>query len=301
MRDQVLSAVHSLYRQHPIYTLLGDLGVFQCRQIFEEFPDRIINFGIMEQSMVGVASGLSGSGMYPVLYSITPFLVDRAFEQIKLDLVYNQNPALVISAGSSYDYSKLGPTHFCPHDISVLNSIGFPLFLVPNNPSSAVSLATRSVEKKQLAYLRLSTTYLEPEIDFPSHRQSTSIACDKSSFTLYKHVDEVCAVSLLFGPDSKLMPQFHHQSKQSDLIIITSFSLPLHHSLVTLIREYSTINIFLPFEPGSLLASIMAALENSNCSLNIYSIANTYEDRSSTKESIFKRYACESRISLSRP
>jgi transketolase len=108
MRNQILAAISPLVEEHKLFILLGDLGVYQCNDIFARFPLNILNYGIMEQSMLGVSAGLSSSGMYPIVYSITPFLIDRAYEQIKLDLVYNKNPCLLISAGSSYDYSKLG-------------------------------------------------------------------------------------------------------------------------------------------------------------------------------------------------
>ena len=76
--------------------------------------------------MIGFSAGLAKGDYYPIIYSITPFLIDRAYEQIKLDLIYNKNNALILSAGASFDYSTLGPTHHCPHDISNLLSINHP-------------------------------------------------------------------------------------------------------------------------------------------------------------------------------
>ena len=76
--------------------MLGDLGVFQMREAMKNFPSRVINFGIMEQTMIGFCGGLSRGGFYPIMYSITPFLVDRGYEQIKIDLIYNNNPCLVL-------------------------------------------------------------------------------------------------------------------------------------------------------------------------------------------------------------
>ena len=91
-----------------IYLLVGDIGY----RIFDEFrdrhPDRFINIGVCEQSMIGVSSGMALEGLKPWVYTITPFLIERPFEQIKLDIdQQNVNVKLVGFA----DYPTLGPTH----------------------------------------------------------------------------------------------------------------------------------------------------------------------------------------------
>ena len=74
----------------------------------EKYPERFINMGICEQSIISVASGMALEGLQPWVYTITPFLIERPFEQIKLDIDHqNVNVNLV---GYS-DYPTLGPTH----------------------------------------------------------------------------------------------------------------------------------------------------------------------------------------------
>ncbi len=91
-----------------IVLLVGDIGF----GIFDEFrknhPERFFNMGICEQSLIGVASGMALEGMKPWVYTITPFLIERPFEQIKLDI--NQQKANVKLVGFA-DYPTLGPTH----------------------------------------------------------------------------------------------------------------------------------------------------------------------------------------------
>ena len=91
-----------------IYLLVGDIGY----GIFDEFrrnhPKRFINMGICEQSLIGVAAGMALEGLKPWVYTITPFLIERPFEQIKLDI--NQQKANVKLVGFA-DYPTLGPTH----------------------------------------------------------------------------------------------------------------------------------------------------------------------------------------------
>jgi len=91
-----------------VMLLVGDIGY----GIFDDFrknhPNRFINMGICEQSLISVAAGMSLEGLKPWVYTITPFLIERPFEQIKLDI--NQQKANVKLVGFA-DYPTLGPTH----------------------------------------------------------------------------------------------------------------------------------------------------------------------------------------------
>ena len=91
MRNRLLKAIsEKIVEDDKLIVLLGDLGVFQMKKAMERNPSQVINFGIMEQTMIGFAAGIAKGNYYPIIYSITPFLVDRAYEQIKLDLIYNK-------------------------------------------------------------------------------------------------------------------------------------------------------------------------------------------------------------------
>ena len=91
-----------------VYVLVGDIG-YRIFDVFrEKHPDRFINMGICEQSMIGVSAGMALEGLKPWVYTITPFLIERPFEQVKLDIdQQNVNVKLVGFA----DYPTLGPTH----------------------------------------------------------------------------------------------------------------------------------------------------------------------------------------------
>ena len=91
-----------------IVILVGDIGYRVFDDFRDKYPERFINMGICEQSMIGAASGMALEGLQPWVYTITPFLIERPFEQIKLDINHqNVNVNLVGYA----DYPTLGPTH----------------------------------------------------------------------------------------------------------------------------------------------------------------------------------------------
>ena len=91
-----------------IIVLVGDIGYRVFDKYREKHPHRFINMGICEQSMIGVAAGMALEGLKPWVYTITPFLIERPFEQIKLDI--DQQNVNVKLVGFS-DYPELGPTH----------------------------------------------------------------------------------------------------------------------------------------------------------------------------------------------
>jgi len=72
------------------------------------FPDRFFDFGLTEQSTISIAAGMAGEGLRPFVYSLTPFLLERPFEQIKIDIDEQKLPVILV--GNS-DYPTHGPTH----------------------------------------------------------------------------------------------------------------------------------------------------------------------------------------------
>ena len=95
-------------KDQKIVLLVGDIGYGIFDDFRKQHPKRFFNLGICEQSLLGTAAGMSLEGLKPWVYTITPFLIERPFEQLKLDIdQQNVNVKLVGFA----DYPKLAPTH----------------------------------------------------------------------------------------------------------------------------------------------------------------------------------------------
>jgi len=99
-----------------------------------EFPDRLVNVGIAEQNMVGVAAGLANSGMVPFVCAASPFLTGRALEQIKADVAYSHTHVVLCGMSPGMAYGELGPTHHSIEDIAWLRAIADLTILVPADP-----------------------------------------------------------------------------------------------------------------------------------------------------------------------
>lgn len=91
-----------------IILLVGDIGYGIFDEFKKLFPQKFLNIGICEQSMIGIAAGMALEGLKPYVYTITPFLIERPFEQIKVDI--DQQKVNVKLVGYA-DYPGQGPTH----------------------------------------------------------------------------------------------------------------------------------------------------------------------------------------------
>ena len=136
--------------------LLGDIGVFGFRNSLSKYPNRVYNIGILEQSTISMAAGLSKTGLIPIVHTIAPFIVERAFEQLKDDFGYQKLGGNFISVGASYDYTALGPTHHCPGDVALMNTIPGMEILIPGNSSEVDKLLKATYNNGNPTYARLS-------------------------------------------------------------------------------------------------------------------------------------------------
>ncbi len=98
------------------------------------FPERLVNVGIAEQNMVGVAAGLANAGLVPLVCSAAPFLSARALEQIKVDLAYSRAHVVCCAMSPGVAYGALGPTHHAIEDLAWFRAIADLAILVPADP-----------------------------------------------------------------------------------------------------------------------------------------------------------------------
>jgi transketolase len=131
----------------------SNLGAFQ-----KEFPDRLVNVGIAEQDMVGIAAGLANGGLIPFVCAAAPFLTGRALEQIKADVAYSNYHVILCGMSPGMAYGELGPTHHSIEDLAWMRAIANLTVIVPADPAETRG-AVRWAHRAGLpVYLRVSRT-----------------------------------------------------------------------------------------------------------------------------------------------
>ncbi|WP_446217451.1 transketolase family protein [Micromonospora sp. IBHARD004] len=160
MRETFIDTMTELLAEDPrTAVVLADISAASFAPAARRHPDRVLNVGIREQLLVGVAGGLALTGLRPVAHSYAPFLVERAYEQIKLDLGHQGVSAVLVSVGASYDRAAAGRTHLGPADVALLDTLPGWTVHVPGHRDEVPALLRSTVAADGPAYLRLSTQH----------------------------------------------------------------------------------------------------------------------------------------------
>lgn len=156
MRDAFISELTQLAREDDsIFLVVGDLGFSVIEEFAAEFPDRFLNAGVAEQTMIGVASGLAASGFTVFVYSIGNFPTMRCLEQIRNDVCYHDRSVTVVAVGGGFSYGALGYTHHAIEDIAVMRALPRMTVLSPADPREARALTRLAAQQPGPHYLRL--------------------------------------------------------------------------------------------------------------------------------------------------
>jgi transketolase len=158
MRDTFVATTTALLDEDPrTAVVIADISGDAFAPAHRRHPDRVINVGIREQLMAGVAGGLALTGLRPYVHSYAPFVIDRAYEQIKLDLGHQDVGAVLVSIGASYDASSEGYTHQSPGDVALLDTLEGWTMHVPGHPDEVPALLRAAARNDDRIYVRLST------------------------------------------------------------------------------------------------------------------------------------------------
>lgn len=120
----------------------------------EELPDQIVEMGIAEQNLVGVAAGLSITGKKVFAVSPACFLTARSLEQIKNDVAYSDHPVKLIGISAGVSYGALGTTHHSLHDFAVLRAINNIDIIAPADNFETRSAITAALSHPRPVYIR---------------------------------------------------------------------------------------------------------------------------------------------------
>jgi transketolase len=158
MRNAFSEALYQEAAANPeIYVVVSDISPAGSMAKFSsQYPERFINVGVAEQSMIGIAAGLALKRCQPFAYTIATFSLYRPFEMVRDDLCYQNLPVTVVGMGAGVVYSTLGGTHHSQEDIAVAGAIPNMQIVAPCDPLECME-ATRwcARQKTGPVYLRI--------------------------------------------------------------------------------------------------------------------------------------------------
>ena len=156
MRDAFVRALMREAARDPRLTLItGDLGFGVLKPFWETYPDQFVNAGIAEQSMTGLAAGLSRTGRTVLTYSIGNFPTLRCIEQIRNDCAYHEANVKIVCVGGGLVYGSLGMSHHATEDMAVLRALPGVTVFTPGDPAEVEAVVPVMLRTPGTCYLRL--------------------------------------------------------------------------------------------------------------------------------------------------
>lgn len=139
-----------------VVVLVSDIshGLFQ--PFSKRFPSRYFNIGICEPTIVNMAAGMNHVGLNPFVHTIAPFLIERSYEQLKLDFGYQHKSVNLVSVGSAFDYSQLGCSHHAYADVALVAQIPGSLVFMPGSEEELEHLLRTAYSAPGIKYFRLT-------------------------------------------------------------------------------------------------------------------------------------------------
>ena len=139
--------------------LTGDLGFRAFENIQARFPKNFINVGVSEQNMIGLAAGLAIAGMKPYAYSIAPFLILRAYEQIRNDICFYNLDVKLVGNGGGLGYGIQGSSHHTLEDVAVMSALPNMRCLLP---AASADVDAALAQARGPTYVRLTHEFRVP-------------------------------------------------------------------------------------------------------------------------------------------
>jgi len=145
-----------MLKDKSIWVITGDLGYKMWDKVKEKFPERFLNVGASEQSMLDIAVGLALEDKIPIVYSITTFLLYRPFETIRNYINHEKIPVKLIGSGRNKDYKHDGFSHWAEEDKKVLSMFKNIQAYWPKSTKDIHDLVNKILTIKEPFYINLN-------------------------------------------------------------------------------------------------------------------------------------------------
>jgi transketolase len=232
----------------------------------------------MEQSMIGAACGLSKSGLIPFVHSIAPFITERSYEQLKLNLGYEKVNSFIVSVGNSYDYAGLGCTHHCQNDLKIVSSIPNFKTYCPGNSNDVQEIINKNLETQCPKYIRLS----EEENNLTSLQANYEDLAE-----LHYNQNGIC---IIIGNAIKDVVSLVNSNPKYTIVYtynISDFDIKKLNSIIERGGISKKITVVEPCSDSGIISKIATSIKNIE-SINSISVPKMFIEKYGKKENIDK-------------
>lgn len=278
MRDQFARTVYDVAQYTPdVFIVVADISPAASMAPFRaEFPERFINVGVAEQSMIGLCAGLALRGCRPFAYTIATFSIYRPFEQVRDDICYHNLPVTIVGIGGGIAYSTLGGTHHAQEDVAIMSALPNMTVLAPCDPGEAAAATRAAVERNGPVYLRLGKSG-EPDL--------TSQAIDPFAFGRIRRLRpgrDICILS--YGPITKMAFDVAGAIEQESGISVAVTSVhtlkPLDRDgIARVLQQFASVVVLEEHSPRGSLGSQVKEIaweSGARCRLTTFSLQDEF-------------------------
>jgi transketolase len=175
MRNEFAKSIIKYSKETPnLCFITGDLGFMALEEVEKELGNHFINGGVAEQNIVSMAASMAYDGFIPFVYSISPFITLRPYEQIRNDACLHDLPVKIVGNGGGYGYGIMGATHHNIEDIGAMKLLPRMKVYLPFFGRDVDDAVRLMLGDKHPNYLRLNMAVKEelvPYQPFSSYRK----------------------------------------------------------------------------------------------------------------------------------
>lgn len=241
------------------FLVVGDLGYGVVEPFENAFPERFLNSGVAEQSMMSISAGIASQGTSVFTYSIANFPTFRALEQIRNDVVSHNLPVTVVSVGAGLAYGTLGYTHHAVEDLAIMRAIAGIEIYCPADSFELASAVRSILSRKEPAYLRLGNKGETPLHDSVPASFEHGIALSGPEDSEWVVISTGSIGANVALAVSSMAPKFRERTRH--------YSVPIFSSIRTLTHSFGNARGIISVEEhrpsGGLGSFILEALSES--------------------------------------
>lgn len=296
MRDTFARTIYQVAKKKSnVFVVVADISPAGSMAPFrEEFPDQFVNVGVAEQTMIGLCAGLALRGCTAFAYTIATFSIYRPFEQVRVDLCYQNLPVTVVGIGGGISYSTLGGTHHAQEDIAVMGAIPNMAIIAPCDPLETEAATWVCAEQRTgPTYLRLGKAG-EPNL--------TSEAPDPFEFGKIRRIREgsdICIIS--YGPIMKMALEVAERiegEQGKSVALVSAHTLkPLDtEGIARVLDKYETVAVIEEHsEHGGLAGQVkqVAWDKSAKCRLHTFSLKDKFIHEFGSQRDLWKAHGLD--------